>query len=370
MRDNAVQFLTQAGYFAAVLFLPIYAQEALGATESQVGLIVAGGNVAGFLSSFAFGRVADVRGRRAVVPLGVGAASIAATFQIFAFDPLTLGLAWFAFGFAQGSFPGALVAHAFEAGRAPGRFSSLGSLGWGTGTFLAGIVAVVLNERWAFVLASLLTLAAFVAALGIPFRADVRLDVPRLPLAVIRRNWPVYAAILVRHTGANMIWVIFPLFLAQDLGMSSFEVGVIYAVNAFTQFAIMLLAVDRFRSTRLVFAGLGLSSVTFLTFTFARSFWEVFPTQIALGASWAFLFVGSLKFVLERGVERATSSGLLGSAILISATIGPLLGGAIAQAFGRTAPMYLASVLAAVSLGVFATALRRSDAAVAVPAAP
>jgi len=372
VRDYAVQFLVNAGYFAAVIFLPLYAEgPAIGATEAQLGVIVAGGHFAGFLSSFAFGRLADIRGRRLVLLSGLAASSLLASVQVFAASPISLGLTWLAFGFAFGSFPGALLAYAYEAGRPPGRFSSAGSLGWGFGTFLAGVLAVaVSNEKWSFLLASVLLLIGFVASAQLRFDREVRLRVPRIPLAVIRRNWPVYAAILVRHTGANMIWVIFPLFLAQDLGMSRFEIGVVYAANAVTQFAVMLLAVDRYGSVRLVFAGLGLSAVTFVAFTLARNLGEMLPTQVALGMSWAFLYVGSLKFVLERGVERATSSGLLGSALSISATAGPLLGGAIAEAFQRTTPMYVAAGLAVIAFGVFAAALRLQARRLRAPSSP
>lgn len=371
MRDYAIQFLANAGFFAAVLFLPIYAEgSSIGATEAQLGAIVAGGNFAGFLSSFAFGRLADVRGRRSVLLVGLAASSVAVALQVLAADPIVLGVSWFAFGFTFGSFPGALFAYAYESGRPPGRFASLGSLGWGFGTFLAGVVAAAgSSEKWSFVLAALLLLLAFVIASRLRVERRTSLQVPRLPLAVIRRNWPAYAAILVRHTGANMIWVIFPLFLAQDLGMTKFEIGLLYTTNALTQFFVMLLAVDRFRSTRLVSAGLVLSCLTFVTFTVARNFGQMVPTQIALGVSWSFLYVGALKFVLERGVERATSSGLLNSAISISATAGPLLGGAIAQTYGRTAPMFVAAAMAVIALGTFSTTLRRARAAVPVPPA-
>ena len=360
MRDYAVAFLTNAGYFAAVLFLPVYAESAaVGASEAQIGVIVAGGNFAGFLSSFLFGRLADVRGRRAVLLAGVGATGAAVLLPLTAADPLALGLFWFAFGFAGGMFPGSLLAHAYEMGRPPGRFSAVGSLGWGTGTFLAGIVATSLQQRWSFALAAVLYLLAFLAATGIRFGPTERLDVPLFPRAVIRRNWPAYAAILVRHTGANMIWVIFPLFLLQDLRLSGFEIGLLYTVNAGTQFLVMLLLADRIRSPRLVFAGLGLSAATFVSFTLARDFWTMVPTQVALGTSWSLLYVGALKFVLERGAERATSSGLLSSAMSISATVGPLLGGAVAEGFGRPMTMYVAAVLAVVAVGVFAATLRR-----------
>ena len=372
MRDYAVQFLVNAGYFAAVIFLPLYAEgPSIGASEAQLGAIVAGGHFAGFVSSFVFGRLADIRGRRTVLLGGLAASSLFASLQVFAANPLVLGLMWLGFGFAFGSFPGTLLAYAYESGRPLGRFSSLGSLGWGFGTFLAGVVAVVSsNEKWSFLLASVLLLVAFVVSARIRFDGEVRLPVPRFPLAVMRRNWPVYAAIVVRHTGANMIWVIFPLFLAQDLGMSRFAIGVVYATNAVTQFVVMVLAVDRYGSVRLVFAGLALSALTFFTFTLAGNLGEIVATQIALGMSWAFLYVGALKFVLERGVERATSSGLLGSAISISATIGPLLGGVMSEAFQRTTPMYVASGLALTALGVFAIALRRQGGGSRVPSAP
>ena len=95
----------------------------------------------------------------------------------------------------------------------------------------------------------------------------------------------------------------------------------------------------------------------------------MFPTQILLGVSWATLYVGSLKFVMERNVERATSTGLLNSVMSICAIIGPLIGGSVvvvalsmgvAQLDAYRWTMYVATVMAIISFLGFWLSARRN----------
>ncbi|MFQ5910292.1 MAG: MFS transporter, partial [Thermoplasmata archaeon] len=167
----------------------------------------------------------------------------------------------------------------------------------------------------------------------------------------------VYLSVLLRHSGANMIWVIFPLFLL-GLGISMPLIGALYLVNAGTQFLVMQ-SIDRFNSVKLVLAGLVFSAVAFVSFTFASSFTELFPTQILLGLSFAMLYVGSLRFLMERNVERATSTGILGSVMGISAVIGPFFGGLISLSFGYEATMYAASMMTLIGIATFLPGLRQ-----------
>ena len=75
--------------------------------------------------------------------------------------------------------------------------------------------------------------------------------------------------------------------------------------------------------------------------------------QVALGAGWSCLYVGTLKHVLEKNVEKATTGGLVNSTINMSSIIGALLGGTISAVWGYLAPMYLAAALSLISIGLF-----------------
>jgi len=353
-QSMGTQFLFGASLFTSILFIPNYATHILGASDFQVGLIVFAYAASGFVSSYFFGRMADVRGRSMVLRIGFGLSCLASLVQILPFDPWTL-LASRAFvGISAGMVPPALLAFAYDAHIPMGRFASVGSLGWGAGALLAGAVtSLPVTEaggvRIAFALSAALFAAGFLVILRTTFPRHVALAVPLFSAAVMRRNLPVFLSILIRHTGASMIWVIFPVFLEDDIHLSKGLIGILYLVNTATQFLVMPL-MDRMNAEKLVAWGLVLSSLTFMGFTLADGFWQILPTQLLLGFSWSGVYVGSLKQVMEDNVERATAAGLLGSSMNLSQGLGPLAGGLVAHWLGRREVMYVAAGLALLAL--------------------
>jgi MFS family permease len=323
----------------------------LGVDEAGVGLIVAAYAVAFFFSSWLFGRLADVRGRRRVMQAGLLACVIVSSMQYFTRTPGSITMARVAMGFAAGTFPSALMAYAYESTGKAGKFASFGAMGWVMGTFLAGVFA--LHSLYSpFLLSTALFGLAFAVSLALPFPKDVQLKVPFFPVDVIRRNAPSYVAVLMRHAGANMVWVVYPIFLAS-INPDPLWIGLVYAVNATTQFVIMQF-IDRYDGRRLLAVGLVLSALTFYLFTVSKTEWMVFVDQLFLGASWACTYVGALKCILASNVERSTSSGLLDSTLSLSMISGSMAGGVVAGALGYEATMYIAMAMSLASLGVFA----------------
>jgi MFS family permease len=179
--------------------------------------------------------------------------------------------------------------------------------------------------------------------------------VPFFPKDVISRNVPIYLMIFIRHTGANMVWVILPLFLQEVRGFDDLQLGIIYALNPFVQFAVMQ-RIDRYRSAPLVVVGLLASIATFILLTVAVDFLSILLTQVVLGFAWATLYVGSLKFIMETNPEVGTAGGLFNSVLSIASIVGPIMGGFLA-ALDFVVPMYAAAIFSAVALGVYAVQL-------------
>jgi len=111
---------------------------------------------------------------------------------------------------------------------------------------------------------------------------------------------------------------------------------------------------DRFSSSSLVAFGFIFSAITFPVYTLALVYWQIVPAQIILAAAWSCLYVGSMKYVMERNDEKGTAVGILQSVLSISAIVGALLGGTISFAFGYHGAMYFATGLAVAGLIVFA----------------
>jgi MFS family permease len=359
MRPDAIQLLSSTGSFGPVILVPIILANHFEVSNAMIGIIVAAFAAASFLSSYVSGRAADLHGRRTILLLGLflsGTVTALHAVTLWSDSFVLFVSVRVALGLCAGMFPAALLAYAYEMKKKMGKFSSWGAAGWGMGSMCVGIFGTF--YEWAFLTCAAIIFVSFAMALTLPFPKEKRLYVPLLPVRLIKRNAPVFTSMIVRHTGANMIWVTYPLFLIS-IGADEFLIGLVYAVNAFCQFLIMNV-IDRFDPTILVAFGVGASSVTFLLFALAGSYWEIVPMQILLASSWACLYVGSLRYVMDKNEEKATVTGLLSSSISISGILGPLLGGFAAAALGFRGVMFIASGMAVAAFVIFIIELRSS----------
>ncbi|MCD6461752.1 MAG: MFS transporter [Thermoplasmata archaeon] len=346
-----IQFLSQTAVAASLLFVPLIVRD-LGGRGIEMGLVVGGYNAAFLLGNIYGGRAGDIVPRRWVVRAGLLLATTAFSLQTLALVegyPLWLfALSRILGGMTVGMFPNALLAFVYEDTGRVGLFTSAGSLGWGAGMLLAGVISFFPHV---FLASTVLLAGAFLVAMTLSPIGEKRMDIPLFPWSLIKKNWRPYLALLIRHTGASMIWVTFPIYLSI-LGADRFWIGVTYAVNMATQFSLMPF-LERFSPRNLVRSGLLLSSATFLVFTLVRTWWEMIPTQVMLGAGWAMLYVGTLRCVLDRNEEKATVSGIAGSVLSLSGIIGPLVGGPLSDIVGYKTVMAVASLMALGALAVF-----------------
>ena len=360
MRAPAIWFLSYAANMAVWTFVPILARDELGIDDAPIGIAVFLYSAALFLSSYVFGRASDIHGRRRYILGGLLASTGAMAVHVLLHDVPSLWAVRLATGFAVGIFPAAMVDYIARSSGLLGRFSSWGSLGWGIGALVAGLLAAHFDDlTWAFALGSGIYLVAFIIALSLPPVEEVHTRVPLFPGGLIRRNLHFYLPMLVRHAGAMSIWTFWPLYLV-DLGADYVWVGVIQFVNPLTQFAFMWAVTDKVRSTLLFPVGLVLSVVTFVSFMLARNVWELLPTQVLLGLSWGCAYVGALRGVTEGSREKATAAGLFNSTTSMSAILGPLFATLIVGLTGSyESTMLFAAVMSTISLGLYLF-LRRS----------
>ncbi|UCD97124.1 MAG: MFS transporter [Candidatus Bathyarchaeota archaeon] len=351
MKPNLIRFCTFGALMASWTYLAIFAKE-LGISDTEIGVIVAFNALALFTSSSIFGRASDKYGRRRFLLGGLALSSLAFFLQILAYDFLSLLILRSFLGFSLGIFPASLIAYAKESNQSLAKFSAFGALGWGVGTLLSGLIAFYIAVNQVFLFSAFLAFLALLIALMLKFESHQAIDVPRFPAEVVKRNLPLYLAVLVRHTGAHMIWTFWSLFLIE-LGADLLWVGVIQMMNSLTQFLFMYTLGGRIKYSLSIAAGLLLSSATFLTFTIASDFWQLIPTQILLGVSWALLYVGGLRYLMDKNVEKATAGGLLDSVLNLASIIGPFLGAYVVAFGGYRSTMYLASIFAFASFLLF-----------------
>jgi len=360
VRTEIIQIMAGAATLSASTYLPILAKDTLGADEFYITMIVAVYAIASFTSSYIFGRAGDIYGRRIVLRVGLFVSMVS-----FGFLVIPMSLDWLFIvrilnGFCIGMYPGALAAYAYESEMKMGRFASFGALGWGAGTVFAGYAAGF-NIYWAFLVSDLFFVIAFASAFTLPKIQVNSIRVPLFPIETLKKNYPVYLAVLVRHSSAFAVWTFWPLFLS-DLGGDLFVIGLIQATNSISQVIFMVGFTDRFECGKLISVGLGASAVTFVWMSFANTIWDIFPPQILLGFAWACLYVGALKYVTEKNEERSTASGLLQSALSISGVIGPIYAAILFALWASYIPIILfAAVMSVVALCIFYFSNRSSE---------
>ncbi len=246
--------------------------------------------------------------------------------------------------------PGSLAALAW--GGSLGFFTGLGSLGFTGASLVAGILK---KNIYIFSGSALLAFTGFIIALFIKEK-PIQLNVPLFPIKIIFKNIRVYLPYLIRHSAATAIWAIFPIYLTT-LGADKFWIGIIYAINPLMQFIFMLL-LDRYKSTSLISVGLIASFITFSGYALSKNWQVVIALQVLLGFSWANLYLGSIKFLLENNAEKATATGILNSIFGLSGIIGPIIGGLVLF-FGLRTLLYFSAILA-LSAIIVLRILRRS----------
>lgn len=343
MRAPLINFLTQVSIASSMLFIPIFAKE-IGASDLEVGIIASAYSFSTFIASSIFGRLSDFYNKKIILFAGLFLSGIFFFAQCLVSDPIQLLIVRTLVGFSIGIFPAALVSYAYEKSRNVGHFSAFGSLGWAFGQLIAGIIMIYYGI---FLFGAILFFLAFLIAVREQIPSE-KIKRSRGSLKIIKQNFSIYFAFLLRHIGASAVWLIFPIYLAE-LGISKFWIGVVYFTNSFLQFIIMQ-KIERFEPNRLLNLGTIFSGMTFLLYSIATQIYEFLIIQILIALGWSAMYVGSLRIVLEKNVERNSAAGFLNSTIYLSTIIGSLLGGVIAENFGYTTCFYFGAILCFLAL--------------------
>jgi MFS family permease len=351
-RIAAIQVLANGAFLASFTYMAIYASEA-GLTNFHITLMASLYSMATFISAYVFGRLADRYGKRKVLLVGLFSLIFFTGTQALAGDVFSFLSYRFFAGIGFGMFPAALAAYAFEAKAKMGRFSAFGALGWGLALLLSGVVAEQFGVWSVFIFAAGLVALSLVVALRLDPIPEARIRAPIFPFKMFAKNYRVLLPFIIRHTSAAAIWVLWPIFLHEKIGLSFWEIGIVQATNALTQFVSMYAIGDRLKPRTSIAIGLLASAIAFISFTRIQQFPLFLITQVILGFSWANLYVGSLRAMLDRNKERATAAGLLNSSISLSSLLGPLISLVIVQLLPGSSfegPMYLAFIT---SMGAF-----------------
>lgn len=343
MQASLINLLTQISIASSLLFIPVFAKE-IGASDWEIGIIASAYSFSTFVASSIFGRLSDFYNKKFILLVGLFLSGIFFFAQCLVSNPLQLLMVRALVGFSIGIFPAALVSYAYEKNKNVGHFSAFGSLGWAFGQLLAGIIMIYYGI---FLFGAILFFLAFLIAIREEIPSE-KIKRSGGSLKILKQNFLIYFAFLLRHIGASAVWLVFPIYLT-GLGISKFWIGVIYFTNSFLQFIIMQ-KIERVDPNKLLNVGTIFSGMTFLLYSLATQIYEYMIIQLLIALGWSAMYVGSLRLVLEKNVERNSAAGFLNSTIYLSTIIGSLIGGVIAENYGYTACFYFGSILCFLAL--------------------
>ena len=356
VKAETVSFLSSTARSTPWIFVPLLAKE-VGASDTELGLI---GTVFGFsifISSYYFGRLSDNIGRRKILQAGLLLSAATFLLMLLANSPLSLLFFRFLSGFAVGILPPVLIAYVNDRKGKLGKFASYQSLGWALGTFLAGILGTYAR---AFTFSSMLFLISFLIALKMDDTAFHPQRVPFFPAHIIKRNLGVYLGYFSRHLGAQTVWIVFPVYLST-LGISAAGVGILFSINSVIQFVVMQ-TTERVNPKRLVPFGFLVASLAFFIMFTATTYYQFLAGMMLIGVSWGSAYSGSIRYLSMKNREMGTSTGMLQSAISLSNTVGPILGGTLSQITGTyAAPLAFATLASFAGAVIFLVFERRGE---------
>lgn len=337
--------VTATGLYVAVL------GKELGLTNVEIGTIVTVYALALLISTYVFGAISDVYGTGPFLVGGFLFSGLMLLVHIFVFNYSSLLFTRLITGVALGVYPAALFSLASKRNAKMGRFSAFGALGGFLGLVIAAVVTGTFGTRALFAFGGLAVLVAFMFAIPLRDRGQIADAVSIDPRRTIKENLGIYASLLVRHSGANMAWTFWPLYLLV-LGANYFYVGVISALNSLAQFLVSFYFADRLGGRKEFDIGLILSGLTLLGLGLTANLLQAGILYAIIGGIWGFVYVGGLRTVLDGSSQKGATVAAYNSVVNLSTLLGPMMATVLIAFVDYRATMYVAGALAFVSYAI------------------
>jgi PPP family 3-phenylpropionic acid transporter len=385
VRLTGVLFLV---YMAVGLWSPlmaVYAEEALGATTGQIGLVLAAFQLSSLLSQYWWGQRTDRLGRRKPLLLvGTGGlalvylaiASVGAWLGLFAVRLLE-GLALAAYNTGSLALMGDLLEDQAGRGRLMGIYRTFGSLAFALAALSGGWLADNFGLRVPFLVAAGCYALAFVLVMQVRERAvagselrvadseagsantEVRVpgsgavttsappaletETRNLQRAALQRRalWPFMLLTFTWMFGMGAVVSFWPVYMGS-IGYSKTEVGRLWALAAMGEVGGLILAghlADLWGRKRVMLTGLVSMAGVFLAYTISAAGWWMVGVQLFRSFAYSCFEAPALLYATELGLrqQRGRLAGLYYSANGAGGIAGSTLGGGVAQQIGLPA---------------------------------
>ena len=356
-------FVTSFGAHIVATNLPIYA-DAVGAGAFTIGLLIAVYDFAELFAKPAAGIVADRRGMKPVLLIGL-VVFIAGSLLFLIINPKLLLLVRFVQGLGAAALSTvsiSLVARYFDTGR--GRAFGVYNAIKGSGYVVAPAAGGFLASRYGFVtifmVSASIGLIALLASVFLPNDSGGRLDDDEEPslrasLLILRdpRLMPIYAVIVINMFLVGILFGFLPVYV-HGLGYSATHAGTVVSLATAASLLIQPVAgalADRYAMRTTVLIGLLIAALSIMAITFASG-WLLIVIVLAAGMG-----IGTVWTNSDALVSASASPSQLGASIGAAQSfkefgdmVGPLLVGALTQFFGVQAGFVTCGMVAVVLL--------------------
>ncbi len=326
-KEGSINFLVNLATLSIYTYIPLWARE-LGLSDQEIAITATLYASVFFIISIITGRLSDIVASRKYFVICGSVTGVITITGLLVPNKMIFILFRSLSGLGFGMLSPSLVALVSDKGEKIGTFSSFGSFGWAIGVLISGILGLFWLPA-IFIFGVLALVGSSFVAFSLREEYSNEIGNKKLTqdslITVLWERKSAYISLGLRHSFANAIWTFWPLFLVT-LGADIFWIAIIQFTNAFTQFIIMQKYTDKLGSEKMILLGLFLSATSFFSFTIPSNFWGIIPTQIMLGISWAFLYVGTLRYSVEQSsFDKSTSSGILLSTQALSGIFGSLI---------------------------------------------
>ena len=236
------------------------------------------------------------------------------------------------------------------------------ALAWTAGPATASWVMIRYSYRGTFLVAALCFLLFLLAVLRFipiapPWTSTAAVAATPLRQALARPDLLAYfTAFMLVFISSTINMMNLPLFVLQTLGGSGRHVGIIYSLTPVFELPFMLyfgLLASRGDQARLIRIAVLIAVAYYGSLTLVRAPWQIYPLQILGAAVTAVISgVGITFFQNFLPDQVGTATNLYSSAARTGSTVGYLLFGLLAAAFGHRAVFLACTALCTTALAI------------------
>lgn len=361
-----VGFVTSFGAHIVAVNLPVYAEQ-VGIGLAMIGLLIATYDFAEIIAKPIFGILADKEGMKRTMLLGIVVFTLASLLYLV-INPEFLLLVRFLQGLGAAALSTvslALVGMYYKEnrGRAYGVYNALKGAGYVVSPLVGGYLVVQRGFATVFIASAAIGIVAFIFALFLPNlssgKADLDDDDDNFSIksffAIFRDKelLPWYAVIVINMFFVGILFGFLPVRI-HALGYSPFMTGLLISAVALSYLLVQPLAgilADKVNTVTTLKIGLVLGALSIILVPFVSGIALVLVSIIAgIGVGTVWTNSDTLMSNLAKEGKLGVTMGIAGSFKEFGDMIGPLLIGALSQAFGLTIGFVVCWVLGLLSV--------------------